>query len=196
MTIERALTLDPDEDQYQDLVRELQRRNDEETYAAAVALTRSDDPARRELGVDILGQLGFSHHEADRVYLEPSTTLLLDLVTTEQHPRVLTAILFAFGHIHDSRTIGPTVAFAAHPDEHVRFGLVHGLSGHDDDRALDTLVALTVDPVDRVRDWATFELGSILDRDTPQVREALAARLRDPHRDTHVEAGLIDEWPP
>lgn len=189
--IERAHAHVPDgegDEPYWDAVRELQRRNDEETYTAATALTRDADLDRRALGVDILGQLGFALNERDRAFREPTIELLLELVEREREPHVIASILDAFGHIHDPRTIGPTVALAAHPDAHVRLSVVHGLFRHDDDRAVDTLLTLMEDPDDDVRDWATFELGTINDRDTPRIREALAARLRDPHRDTHDEA--------
>jgi len=39
-----------------------------------------------------------------------------------------------------------------------------------------------------VRDWATVGLGTMVDRDTEQVREALVARLEDPHQETRAEA--------
>jgi len=49
-------------------------------------------------------------------------------------------------------------------------------------------VELSGDPAPRVRDWATFGLGSQIDRDDTQVRDALMARLEDPDEDTRVEA--------
>ncbi|MDA0182927.1 HEAT repeat domain-containing protein [Solirubrobacter phytolaccae] len=184
--IDRALTLDSDD--YWEVVSELQARNDAETYAAAVELTRDANPDRRKLGVDILSQLGATRSDEDRPYRGPSVDLLLERIATEPHPHVIASILNAFGPLHDPRTIGPTVAFASHPDEHIRLAVVHGLFQHDDDRVVDTLLALMEDPDDDVRDWATFELGSINTRDTPQVREALAARLTDRYVDVRHEA--------
>ena len=60
--------------------------------------------------------------------------------------------------------------------------------GHDDDRAVAALIALSADWDGDVRDWATFSLAVQIDRDTPEVREALAARLSDDHGDTRSEA--------
>jgi hypothetical protein len=50
------------------------------------------------------------------------------------------------------------------------------------------LIALSADPDGDVRDWSTFSLGVQIDRDTADVREALAARLEDAHGDTSAEA--------
>jgi HEAT repeat protein len=50
------------------------------------------------------------------------------------------------------------------------------------------LIELSKDPVDEVRDWATFGLGSILGIDSTQIRDALADRLDDTHFDTSCEA--------
>jgi HEAT repeat protein len=70
----------------------------------------------------------------------------------------------------------------------VRRGVVHGLMGHDDDRAVAALIDLSADSDGDVRDWATFSLGVQIDRDTADVREALAARLQDSYGDTRAEA--------
>lgn len=51
-----------------------------------------------------------------------------------------------------------------------------------------TLIALSRDADDEVRDWATFQLGSQLELDRADVRQALTDRLDDPDLDTRCEA--------
>ena len=75
-----------------------------------------------------------------------------------------------------------------HPDPRVRYAVVFGLSGIDDDLAVDTLIELSADVDPHVRDWATFGLGTQIDRDDPAVRDALMARLEDPDKETRGEA--------
>jgi HEAT repeat protein len=70
----------------------------------------------------------------------------------------------------------------------VRRAVVHGLMGHDDDRAVRALIALSGDDDAAVRDWATFSLGVQIERDAPELRDALAARLSDGDADTRDEA--------
>lgn len=83
---------------------------------------------------------------------------------------MLQSIGAAFGHLDDPRCI-PALHKLRHPDEDVRHSVVFGvLLGHDDDLPVDTLVELSSDPAEDVRDWATFGLGTRLDRDTEQVR--------------------------
>lgn len=56
------------------------------------------------------------------------------------------------------------------------------------DQGIEMLLLLMADENGDVRDWATFSVGTHTDIDTPEVRQALFARLYDPHDDTHSEA--------
>ena len=110
------------------------------------------------------------------------------MLGTEDSPEVLASIGIALGHRGDARGIGPLLPFQQHPNADVRYGVVFGLLGHTDPRAIDCLIALSADPEVRVRDWATFGLGVQIDTDTPELRAALRARLQHPDGDTAGEA--------
>jgi ADP-ribosylglycohydrolase len=185
--IEEALRFeDRDDHGYWERVDVLWCRANLDTIEMAQQLCKSIKPGERMLGADILGQLGvYSQHDA---FHEERLTILLDLLEQEQEAEVLSAACSALGHLGDPRAIGPVARLKGHADADVRHSVVFGLLGHEDEQALDTLIELSHDETSDVRDWATFGLGSQVDIDTPAIREALVARLTDPHRDTRGEA--------
>jgi HEAT repeat protein len=83
---------------------------------------------------------------------------------------VLESIAVAFSHFRDSKTIPA----------------LHGLRKQD--VAVQTLIELSADESADVRDWATFGLAVQTERDDPDVRAALLARMNDPDDVTREEA--------
>jgi hypothetical protein len=149
---------------------------------------RKVSPEQRRVAACILGQLGY----ADGSFAEERFSLLAEMLASETSdaadPAVLNDICVAFGHLRDPRAIPLVLPLADHESENVRFGVVSALSTHDDADAIAGLIVLSRDVDADVRDWATFGLGSLTDADTPELREALMARLRDPDGDTDQEA--------
>jgi HEAT repeat protein len=136
------------------------------------------------LGTAILGQLGIPK----RVFSEESLAFLLPLLRAETDTDVLRDVCVALGHIHNRKAIGPVARLRKHPHEDVRYGVVHGLLRYKDKRAISALIELSRDTDEDVRDWATFGLGSMIDTDTEEIREALSNRLADEDSDTRHEA--------
>jgi HEAT repeat protein len=132
--------------------------------------------------------LGGSGSDLNRPFREETVLALLELLTHEQEPRVLESLGYAFAHLDEARGVGPLSALAGHPSERVRSAVVQALLGHQDELAVQTMLALSTDPDDDVRDWATFGLGTLVRLDTPAIRGALLARLDDAHHDTREEA--------
>jgi HEAT repeat protein len=162
---------------------------------AAKQLFRSDDPKRRQLAARILAQGIFI---PDRVAPDQSLKLLLPQLAREQDPEVLSDIGHALGEIADPRAVAPLVKLKNHPDARVRYGVVLGLGGHEAAQAITALIELTRDKDTKVRDWATFELGQMIDTDTPEIRASLWARVTDEDDETRGEAliGLAQRGDP
>jgi HEAT repeat protein len=179
-----------DDDAYWDCVAELHGRADERTFQLASVLCDSFAGGERCLGADVLAQLGAvpGASPAESPYASAAGDVLLRLLAEDDEPAVLSSAAIGLGHLRDNRAIDGLVGLATHPVADVRRGVVHGLMGHDDDRAVAALIALSADPDGDVRDWATFSLGVQIDRDTPELRDALAARMDDQHGDTRAEA--------
>jgi HEAT repeat protein len=60
------------------------------------------------------------------------------------------------------------------------------------------LIPLTRDTSSEVRSWATFGIGTMIDLDLPEIRQALTDRLDDTDRETRSEAvvGLANRGDP
>lgn len=165
-------------------VAALHWRGSEEACERAVELCHSICTVERRVGADILGQLGIP----ERTFPNRCLRVLLGMLRAEQDASVLKSVLIALGHLRQDGAIGPAASFRRHPDSAVRDAVIHVLMGHDDPLAIDSLIELSTDEDARVRDWATFSLGTQTELDTPAVRDALVARREDPDDDARAEA--------
>lgn len=171
-------------DKYWKPVCILHCRADNSVMTAATKLLTSETSEDRILAADILSQVAFGN-ETRRT---KAADLLLPVFQRETNCEVLNSMAFAFGHIGDERSVPRLVELSSHPDESIRYAVVYGLSGQDNDRAIVTLIVLSADPDDDVGDWATFGLGTPTEVDTPELRNALIARLSDLDDETRNEA--------
>jgi HEAT repeat protein len=112
------------------------------------------------------------------------------MLKADEEVEVVQAVLIALSQQHDGKAIPLAIRFASHSDSMVRYAVVLVLTGHEHPAAIDALVLLSADDDPHVRDWATFGLGTQIDLDTRMIRDALAARLDDPDRDTRAEAQI------
>jgi HEAT repeat protein len=179
-----------DEESYWAVVSELHTRANDHTFRIADVLCDSLAVGERCLGADVLGQLGAVEGQtaAEGPFASASGRVLLRLLEEDDEPAVLSSAAIGLGHLHDERAIDRLTALASHASPDVRRAVVHGLMGYEDDRAVHALILLSDDSDPAVRDWATFGLGVQIERDTPELREALAARLADDDANTRDEA--------
>lgn len=183
--VKLALT-EQDEDAAWEAVTALHYKGNREVLEAAMRLCASDNADERQLGVNILGQLG----TPERTFPNECFEVLAAMLTKETDPNVLECIGVAFGHLKDPRAVELLVPLKRHLNSDVRFGVVLGLTGHDCPDAIEALVELSRDSEELVRNWATFALGTMIPADTPEIREALLARTSDLHDETRGE-GLV-----
>jgi len=162
---------EPDEDNAWDAIFTLRERGSREVFERASVFCRSFCPVERKLGAAILGQLGLP----ERTFPEECLNLLLAMMDTEQDESVLGSILVALSHLRDRRAIERAASFREHPNSEVRFGVVYAMTGHEDSFAVKVLIGLTRDTEADVRDWACFGLGSQIEFDSPELRDALGA---------------------
>jgi HEAT repeat protein len=175
---------DHEDDGFWDVIAALHWRGSKEVLIRGGQLCRSFCAVERRIGAAILGQLGVM----ERTFPKECVAVLLEMLRSEKNPEVLGSVLFALGHHRDPGIIRPVSRFRHHPDCSVRYAAAHALTRYDDPLALNSLVELTRDEDDLVRDWATFGLARQVEADTPLLRDALVERLTDPDDDTRAEA--------
>ncbi len=172
-----------DNDEYWHPVWTLQHRLPE-IIEPVSELIKSSDGKSRETGATILGQNGVK----DKLVVSQCVDLLLGMIHQESDPDVLCSIAHAMGHLHDPRCIEALLTLKQHPKADVRHAVVHGLSGLEDMRAIKALITLTADQDRDVRDWATFGIGSLIEKDIPEIRDALFDRLTEADDEIRGEA--------
>lgn len=179
--VSKALT-EPDDAAWEAVVM-LHYRATREVFDTARQLCGSECPQERTLGANILGQLGIPN----RSFPTESVAVLLSLLDRETDEDVLDAACIALGHTPDPCAVPSLARLKKHPNARVRYAVVFALVGYEDDLAIKTKIEMSSDTDEMVRDWATFGLGGI-DRDTPEIRAALLARIADKDEITRGEA--------
>ena len=182
--ISAALKAPDDEDTYWAAIQALQWRGTREVLDQASQLCQSPCSVERRVGADIVGQLGCP----DRTFPEECSRILTALLEVERDASVLSDVLVALSHHRAPEAIGIISRFRHHADADVRFGTVLALTGYETANAIEPLIELSRDPDAHVRDWATFALGTQVDVDTPELRQALVERLTDEDFDARGEA--------
>ncbi len=187
--IRRALASSENSESYWNCVSELRARGNDEVFQKAQKLCQNRNITKRILGINILAQLWIYHQS----YRSKSLTIIRSLLASQKNPKILIFVLYAIGHLQDSddtKGVRKLSSFANHNLADVRLAVAFALLTHEDKVSISTLIRLTRDTSAKVRDWATFGLGTQIDTDTPAIRKALMARVDDLDCDTRCEAIL------
>jgi HEAT repeat protein len=170
-----------------DNIRELRKRPSTLLFAKCAEFTKSKDPKIRSIGIDILAQLGLP----PRPFLKQTLTLYFDLLNTETDPKVLMTLLYAVnlnnGNLN-KKQVEILCSFSDNDNNLVKEGLTFSLLGIDSVNAIETLIKLSTDKLSHIRNWATFGIGTQIERNTQSIREALWNRVNDKHQETKLEA--------
>jgi HEAT repeat protein len=172
------------------MLRELGRRGRPAFEALAVE-ARSESPEDREAALAVL-TASFPVY-GNATFHDPLVALLEGMLATEDDDDVAVSIVSGLSRLRGPRVLDLLLGLCADRRAAIRQIVASSLpaqagGGRDDPRAVAALIHLTRDPDGDVRDWATFSLGTQLDVDTEEVRDALLARLGDEHDDARCEA--------
>jgi HEAT repeat protein len=191
--------VDRDPDQRIAVVRELLAGDgvDRQILAADVVAATPDfggpegRAAARELGLATAEVEPFD--AADRAWLEEALCGRLD---STDDPDLAYSLIAALGEQHITEGAAAIGRRAGDADEDVRFacavalGQLRGESPPEQAPAVQALLRLARDPIDRVRDWALFGLGQGggTPVDTPEVRAAFVENATHPDHDVRAES--------
>ena len=188
---------------YWNAIYELRGRASDPLYDQCVQLAASPIVQERLVGVDVLAQL-FSCLTKDGT-LRPLTTrypfpyrkkalhLFLAMLPHEGDSGIVESLLFGIAHNNGYMTrkgLDVVLPFIHAPQKEVRFAAVRALSGLQYRKAVEALMVLTEDPHAHIRNWATFGIGTLCERDNAAIRCVLRARCKDRHVETRHEAML------
>ncbi|MDH5354954.1 MAG: HEAT repeat domain-containing protein [Gammaproteobacteria bacterium] len=171
------------EEEYWGIIHELHKRGSEVEFSAACKLIESTDPINREIGADILGQIGWR----DNSFQDESIPILIRLLA-DGCDDVIASAAFSLGHRNSPMAIPILIELATHNSARVREGVVSGLSGLESEAAINTLITLSRDPEVDVRNWATFGIGNLSEADNSDIRNALKERITDNDYEVRGEA--------
>jgi HEAT repeat protein len=157
--------------------------------AAAMNWCRCGDAEAWCVGLDVLGVMA----QTDAALITPLFEQVQRAVASSDEDVRWSAVV-AMRHKSDDRAQAVFLGLLSDPDSDVRFQAVSGLPlPHqqdlaDDHPVVEGLLRAMEDPVDAVRDWAIFGLGTQLDLNTQRIRDALALHLHDGAGDAAGEA--------
>lgn len=174
---------------YWDNIRTLRSRPSNETFEQCREYLKSTDAKKRTIGVDVMAQLG----TRPRPFYKETIRLLFELLDSETNEKAIWSTLYALSH--NNEELGEAEAslltkFKDHLNSDIRHALVMALLTLDNKVAIDTLIHLSKDSVSATRNWATFGLGTQIDRNNQSIRDALWQRVTDADLDTKLEAIL------
>lgn len=184
--ISRLINNKTDKSRWDNIIA-LRKRPSEELFLKCVELTKSDNTKIRKIGIDILAQLGLS----PRPFLKETLKIYFDLLEIETDPDVLMSLLYSIGHNNEelnNEQIEKICSFIHNENSWVKEGLVYALLGIDNLTAIETLTKLSSDKLSHIRNWATFGLGTQIERNNKNIRETLWNRVNDKHQETKLEA--------
>ncbi|WP_299887152.1 hypothetical protein [uncultured Lacinutrix sp.] len=172
---------------YWDNISELRRRPNQSVFDEAYKLAKSNIDKQKIIGLHILQQLGFE----PRYNKKQTVELHFKLLEKTQSDNVLKSIFHGIGHNNDElndKQVSKLVEFQNVKNIDVKHALISALSGIEHSKAINVLIIFMKDKVSSIRNWATFGIGSLIESDNKEIRNALWNRVTDNHFETKSEA--------
>lgn len=173
---------------YWTYISELRKRKSKDIFDQSIILIESEIAKERIIGIDILAQFGYP-----RLRKKLILKFFFKLLKNEKDEKVLKSLFYGIGHNNENLTnkqIDVICSFKNHKNTEVKYSLVFALLTKEEPKAIETLIELTRDQNPRIRDWATFGIGTQIETDNKIIRETLWKRCNDKDENTKFEAIL------
>ncbi|MCD1116573.1 hypothetical protein [Chryseobacterium turcicum] len=157
---------------YWNQIFELRKFVTAEMISKCFELIDSDDLKSKEIGIDVLSQLGqdrkgFATQMLDKIF---------EIFETSSDEKLISKSLFAVGHNNKyikNKHFSVLEKFKISNSTDIRYALTFSLLGIKRKAAIKILIKLAQDKSLRIRDWATFGLGTQIETDTKEIRDIL-----------------------
>ncbi len=172
---------------YWENISELRKRPNQDVFEKAYEFAKSKNNKQKIIGLDILQQLGFN----PRYNKTQTIELHFELLEKTQPNDVLKSIFHGIGHNNDElsdKHISKLIKFKDVNDIDVKHAFISALSGIEDSKAINVLIDFTKDKISSIRNWATFGIGTLIESDNIDIRNALWNRINDNDFETKSEA--------
>jgi hypothetical protein len=173
-------------DNYWNYISELRKRKSKDIFEKSILLIESEIAKERIIGIDVLAQFGFP-----RIHKNIILKKFFNLLKNESDKYAISSIFYGIGHNNENLTVKQIdilCSFKKHKSSRIRYSLAFALLTKQEPNAIQTLIELSKDRDYEIRDWATFGLGTQIEIDNVEIRNALWKRINDKYEAPRFEA--------
>ena len=160
------------ENNYWNQIFELRKFVNEKMISECFQRIDYDDLKYKKIGIDILSQLGANRKK----FIKQLFERIFIIFETSENEKLICTSLMALGHNNQhlkTNHFKILLKFVDSKSKKIRYALTFSLLGIENKFALDMLIKLAQDKSLKVRDWATFGLGTQLETDNEEIRNIL-----------------------
>lgn len=157
---------------YWNHISKLRTYVNDEMISECFEMIDSDDAKFKQIGIDILCQSGNKRGN----FVESLFDKIFEILRTTSDENLICTCLFAIGHNNQhlkTKHFKTLEKFQHSESKEIRYALTFSLLGVENYKAVKMMIKLAQDRSLRVKDWATFGLGTQIEYDDEEIRRVL-----------------------
>jgi hypothetical protein len=175
------------ENNYWNQIFELRKFVGEKMIYQCFSLIDSEDLKSKQIGIDILSQLGTNRKN----FIKQLFERIFIIFEISENEKLIYTSLIALGHNNQhlkTNHFKILPKFVNSKSKKIRYALTFSLFGIENKFALDMLIKLAHDKSLKIKDWATFGLGTQLKTDNEEIRKILYKNASSKNNQIRQEA--------